>query len=255
LAAEIERSAAGEGVALHAQPEVALASNRITGFELVPHWKTSHGLLTAARVCEAVPNGPLRRRLARWMVAQGCFWARSWRASFGAPITVSVPLAGECLDDRDTVEAIAACVRAEGLPRGTLDLLVGETCWFAPRPDRQGAVDTLRSVGVTLTLVDFGAQTISLQRLNRMVPDRLKIHRLFVRGVAGDVERTAMARSLIALAQTLKIVAIADGITADADAQFFKWEGCDLGQGDALAPACAPADAAALLQPGAPTAH
>jgi EAL domain-containing protein (putative c-di-GMP-specific phosphodiesterase class I) len=53
----------------------------------------------------------------------------------------------------------------------------------------------------------------------------------------------------------LKIVAIADGISSDADAQFFKWEGCDLGQGDALAPACAPADVAEFLQHGKRPSH
>ncbi len=77
-----------------------------------------------------------------------------------------------------------------------------------------------------------------------VVPDRLKLHRLFVRGVVHEPERMALARSLIALAQTLNIVSIADGISSDADAQFFKWEGCELGQGDALAPACAPSDVA-----------
>ena len=64
-----------------------------------------------------------------------------------------------------------------------------------------------------------------------------------------------MARSLIALAQTLNIVAIADGISSDSDAQFFKWEGCDLGQGDALAPACALADVSEFLLHGRKSAH
>jgi len=76
-----------------------------------------------------------------------------------------------------------------------------------------------------------------------------------VRAVRSDAERMAMARSLIALAQTLHIVAIADGIASDDDAQFFKWEGCDLGQGDALAPACAVADLAHWLQHGRSLRH
>ena len=65
----------------------------------------------------------------------------------------------------------------------------------------------------------------------------------------------AMARSLIAVAQTLNILTIADGISSDSDAQFFKWEGCDLGQGDALAPACAPADVHEFLMSGRKAAH
>ena len=119
----------------------------------------------------------------------------------------------------------------------------------------RAAVSALRAIGVTFTLTDFGAETISLPRLNQLVPDRLKIHRIFVREVASDPERMALARSLIALAQTLNIAAIADGISSDSDAQFFKWEGCDLGQGDALAPACAPADVSEFLLNGRKASH
>ncbi len=255
LAQELAQSSAGESILLQAQPEIVLASNQVAGIELVPQWKTSLGLLPAARVCDAVPEGPARRRIALWLLGQACFWARSWCASLGIPVTVSVPVLGESLGDCGTLEAIADAVREAGLAPGTLDLLVSEATLLSGHPDMRAAVATLRAAGVTFTLADFGAQTISLQRLNQGVPDRLKIHRLFVRGVANDPERMALARSLIALAHTLRIVAIADGISSDGDAQFFKWEGCDLGQGDALAPACAPAGVAEFLQHGKRTSH
>ena len=255
LAMELAQARPDEMILMQAQPEVALASNQIAGIELVPQWKTSLGLLPAARVCEALPEGAPRRQLVQWLLAQSCFWARSWRASVGAPVPVSVPVVGESLGDCDTLAAIVNAVRDAGLPRGTLDLLVSEATLLSGEPGTRDAVATLRAAGLTFTLVDFGAQTISLQRLNQLGPDRLKIHRPFVRGVAGDPERMALARSVIALAQTLHIVAIADGIASDSDAQFFKWEGCDLGQGDALAPACAPADVAEYLLHGKRSAH
>lgn len=255
LAMELAQTCVGDSVLLQAQPAFVLASNRVTGIELVPQWQTSLGLLSAERVWEALPEGPARHQIVQWMLAQAFFWARSWRTSLAALVTVSVPVVGENLGDCDVLAAIAEAVRDAGLPRGTLDLLVSEAAWLSGHPDMRSAVATLRAVGVTFTLTDFGAQTISLQRLNQLVPDRLKIHSPFVRGVANDPERMALARSLIALAQTLKIVAIADGISSDSDAQFFKWEGCDLGQGDALAPACAPADVAEFLLQGKRTSH
>lgn len=255
LAMELAQTRVGDSVLLQAQPVFVLASNRVTGIELVPQWQTSLGLLSAARVWEALPEGPVRHQIVQWMLAQACFWARSWRNSLAALVTVSVPVVGENLGDCAMLTAIADTVRDAGLPRGTLDLLVSEAAWLSGHPDMRAAVATLRAVGVTFTLADFGAQTISLQHLNQLVPDRLKIHSPFVRGVANDPERMALARSLIALAQTLKIVAIADGISSDSDAQFFKWEGCDLGQGDALAPACAPADVSEFLLQGKRTSH
>jgi len=244
-----------EAVFMQVQPEVGLASNRITGVELVPSWKTSKGLLPAARLCEILPAGPVRQRIVQWLLDQACYWGRAWQAGSDEPLTISIPVVGESLDEADTLEAIADAVRGAGMARGSLDLLVSESVLLSGQPAIQSALVTLRAAGVTVTLVDFGGQTIALQRLNQAVPDRLKLHRLFVRGVAADPERIVLARSLIAVAQTLNITAIADGISSDSDVQFFKWEGCEVGQGDALAPACAPADLAEFLRHGRHISH
>ncbi|MBE0546135.1 MAG: EAL domain-containing protein [Rubrivivax sp.] len=255
LAMELARMHAGESVLMQAQPEVAMASNQVTGIELVPQWKTSLGLLPAGRVGDALAEGPARTRIALWLLEQACYWARSWRASLGAPVTVSVPLVAQSLGDCAALEAIMRTVRDSGLAPGALDLLIDEATLLSGDADLRASVAALRSLGATFTLTDFGAQTISLQQLSRLVPDRLKIHRIFVREVAVDPERMAMARSLIALAQTWNILTIADGISSDSDSQFFKWEGCDLGQGDALAPACAPADVHEFLMNGRKASH
>lgn len=242
FAAELVRLARDELVLLQAQPVVELSSNLVVGIELVPLWPSSRGLLPATRVSETVGEGPERVALQEWMVVQACRWARTWRAGTDRPLRVSVPLLGERIDEEALIETMVGAARSASLPAGAVDLLVSEATLSVRGAAAHAAAARLRAAGYTLTLVDFGAETISLQRLNRLVPDRLKVHRLFVRGVADDAERMAVARSLIALAQTLQIAAIADGVASDADAQFFKWEGCDLGQGDVLAPSCAPVD-------------
>ncbi len=255
LALEIAGLDDNESVLMQAQPEIVLASNAITGIELVPQWKTSLGLLSATRICDAVQEGPTQMRIVQSMLSQAIFWARSWRTSAAGMIRVSVPMVGECLASRGVLTAVIDAIREADLPSGSLDFLVNEATWLGGHPDLKTAVASLREIGVSFTLTDFGAQRIALQRLNQLVPDRLKIHRLFVREVANDPDRLALARSLIALAHTLNIEAIADGISSDSDAQFFKWEGCQLAQGDALAPACAPADVAEFLRRGETSAH
>jgi EAL domain-containing protein (putative c-di-GMP-specific phosphodiesterase class I) len=249
LGIELSSAVAGAAVVWQAQPEIALASNRIVGIELVPLWKTSVGLLPAARVFDALGDAAKRRVHALQLLAQACAWARVW-CDGGAALTVSIPAVGECLDDDETLVRVQERVCQTALPRCTLDLLVGETRLLHGGSALQPALAQLHAAGVGFTLVDVGAATISLQRLAQFGPDRLKIHRPFVRNVRADPERMALARSVIALAHTLRIVAIADGIASDSDAQFFRWEGCELGQGDALAPACAPADVLSLVQAG-----
>ncbi len=247
LRTELAHAASGDAVVWQAQPEIALASNRIAGIELVPMWKTSHGLLPAARVFDALDAAAARRPHALHLLEQGCAWARAW-CDGGAALTVSLPAVGECIDDDETLAHVHEMVQQAALPRGTLDLLVGEARLLRGGSALQQALASLRAAGVGFTLVDVGAGTISLQRLAQLGPNRLKIHRPFVRNVSADPERMALARSVIALAHTLRIVAIADGIACDSDAQFFRWEGCELGQGDALVPACAPGDVIKLLR-------
>ena len=263
LRAELPELLAGGAALLQAQPEVLLASHRIRGVELVPQWRSSIGLLSAARLWQALPTHAARAELLRWLVQQAATWSRRWAAA-GAALGVSIPLPAAAHADASLLQALLDAVREAALPPGTLDLLVDEAALFGAaaglEPGAAGAqaaqgARRLREAGLTLTLTEFGARTVPLQRLNRLVPDRVKLSRLCVRGVAGDPQRMAVARSLIALAQTLNVVAIADGIAGDADAQFFKWEGCELGQGDALAPACAPADVLRALAQPHPPAH
>jgi EAL domain-containing protein (putative c-di-GMP-specific phosphodiesterase class I) len=247
LGAELALQRPGEAVVWQAQPEVALASNLIEGIELVPMWKTSAGLLPASRVFEAMVDAAARRAHALELFAQACAWARVWREG-GAALTVSIPGVGECIDNEQTLARVCEMARRAALPSGALHLLVDETCLMRGESALRPAPRQLRAAGLGFTLTDIGAGTLSLQRLTRLAPNRLKIHRLFVRDVGSDPERMTLARSVIALACTLRIVAIADGISSDRDAQFFRWEGCELGQGDTLAPACAPADVLSLVQ-------
>lgn len=237
----------GDAVLWQAQPEVALATNSIEGIELVPLWKTSTGMLSAAQVFGTLADTEARRAHAANLVAQACAWAGTWHAA-GAALTVTVPGVGECLDDEETLARVEAIAREAALPRGVLQLLVGARQLQHGSSLPQRALQCLRAVGAGLTLGDVGASALSLRQLAHPAFQRLKIHRLFVRNIGADPGRMALARSVIALAHTLHRVAIADGITSDGDAQFFRWEGCPLAQGDALAPACAPADVLGLVR-------
>jgi EAL domain-containing protein (putative c-di-GMP-specific phosphodiesterase class I) len=241
---------------LQVQPEIALASNEIVGLELVPQWETSLGVLGASRVLEIVAGAPLvRRNLTQWLLRQACSWAASWQSIGTTPIRVSVPLAGDVLMDDRVVAQIAAVTEEFQLAPKAIDLLVSETVLHRSRLVDRNALLAAQSPSVSVTLVDFGLGLISLPILHRLQPDRLKIHRSFVRGVASDAERAAIARSIIALAHTLGIVAVADGLTTEVDLQFFKWEGCEIGQGDLLAPSMALPEVAEFLRTGRLAIH
>jgi EAL domain-containing protein (putative c-di-GMP-specific phosphodiesterase class I) len=242
-----------------AQPQVHLVSGAIAAIELIPNWRRGDVILGPAQLAEEIHDVELRQKFDEWLIRQGCAWAQAWR-SFGLPpFQISLPILTENIWDGQVLASIAEYLSRVVVPHGTLDLEVTEAVLLADRPTAQDVIASMRSIGVSVTLVDFGLGLVSLPRLQRLLPDRVKIHKSFVRHVTQDRERSAVARSIIALAHTLGLAAIADGLVTEQELQFFKWEGCDVGQGDLLARPMAVADVSAALlskeTPAAWTAH
>jgi EAL domain-containing protein (putative c-di-GMP-specific phosphodiesterase class I) len=232
---EFSRAIDANAPQLLAQPQVRLDSGAITALEILINWRRGNATLGQAQLVEGIHDPELRLKFDEWLLGQGCAWMRSWQ-SLGLPVfRMSLPILTENIGDCRILSIVEQQLSRSGLPQGTLDLVVPEAVLRRDRPQERAAFALLRSIGVSVTLVDFGLGLLSLPQLQRVLPNRLKIHRSFVRNVIRHAERAAIARSLIALAHTLGLTVIADGIMSEQDLQFFKWEGCDIGQGDLLA--------------------
>ncbi len=254
LESEFARAIDGGALYLLAQPEVGLASNAIVGIEALPSWKSGEGVLGQSQIASAVRNPHLRLRFDEWLVRQAGVWARPWRALHPS-LRISLPMLTVRVWDCEMLSIISRCVDEFALAPGSLDLEVPESALLHEESGTREGLALLQASGVSVTLVDFGSGMVSLPVLQRLLPDRVKMHRSFVRNVTGDAERSAIARSIIALAHTLGVNVVADGIASQSDLQFFKWEGCDVGQGDLLARSVAVADVAAMLNAKANATH
>jgi EAL domain-containing protein (putative c-di-GMP-specific phosphodiesterase class I)/CheY-like chemotaxis protein len=257
LGLEEEFAKAIETNALHllAQPQVHLVSGAIAAIELIPTWRRGDATLGPAQLAEEIHDLELRQKFDEWLVRQGCAWGQAWRSCGLPAFQISLPILTENIWDCQVLASIEEYLSRIGVPYGTLDLEVTEAVLLAERPAAQDVIASMRSIGVSVTLVDFGLGLVSLPRLQRLLPDRVKIHKSFVRHVTQDRERSAVARSIIALAHTLGLAVIADGLVTEQELQFFKWEGCDIGQGDLLARPMAVSDvSAALLSEATPAA-
>ncbi len=254
LEEEFAKAIRTNAVHLLAQPQIHLVSDAIAAIELIPNWRRGDAILGPAQLTEGIRDPELRLEFDEWLLRQGCAWAQSWQ-SLGLPVfRISLPILSENIWSDGILSTVEQHLSRISVPRGTLDLEVPDTSLLGERPKARDAVAVLQSFGISVTLVDFGLGLLSLPQLQRLAPDRVKIHKSFVRHVTEDPERSAIARSIIALAHTLGLTVIADGIVSDQDLQFFKWESCDVGQGDLLAQPMAVADvSSALLSGAAPT--
>jgi EAL domain-containing protein (putative c-di-GMP-specific phosphodiesterase class I) len=237
-------------VKLLAQPQVNLDTGELEAIEIMPIWRRGDATLGQAKLTEGIRDPELRLKFDEWLLGQGCAWMRSWRSLSLPPFRISLPVLTEDIGDCRFMSIVEQHLSRSELPHGTLDLVVPEAVLLRDRPNERDAFASLKSLGVSVTLVDFGLGLLSLPQLQRLLPARVKIHKSFVRNVARRPEGSAIARSIIALAHTMGLTVIADGVMSEQDLQFFKWEGCDVGQGDLLARPMAVADVGNVICSG-----
>jgi EAL domain-containing protein (putative c-di-GMP-specific phosphodiesterase class I) len=241
-----------EDDALHllAQPQLHLESGSIAAIELLPNWRKGEAILGLAQLTDEIRDPDLRLRFDDWLLRKGCAWLQSWQ-SLGAPqFCVSLPMISEPVWDDRILSLVERHLAGLSVPRGALDLTVSQTILRGNVARARESVALLQQLGISITLLDFGFGHLSLSELQGLLPDRVKIHQSFVRHVARDRRRSSIARSIIALAHTLGLTVIADGVVTEDDLQFFKWEGCDIGQGDMLARPMAMSDVAGAIRSG-----
>jgi len=240
---------------LRAQCQYDLVDGGLAAVALLPEWPASAGWTAHAEIGSQVRSPALLEAINDAVLRRACALAGAWlehwdkagdaTGAAGWPPRISVPVLLPRAASGDTValqalpglvrQALAAC----GLPGSALDLLLPGNLPATSAAAAEAARDVcaqIRAQGVSITLSDIGSGPISLSHLRRLLPDRLQIAASHVRDVADDLERAAIARAVIALAHTLGVRVLADGIASAAELQFFKWEGCDHGQGDLPGP-------------------
>jgi EAL domain-containing protein (putative c-di-GMP-specific phosphodiesterase class I)/CheY-like chemotaxis protein len=250
LEEDFARSIDRDELHLLAQPQVHLATGAIAAIELIPTWKHGNAILGPVQLADEIRDPDLRLRFDDWLVRKGCAWLASWRTPGSPPVSLSLPVLTEHVLDAAPMSIVERSLSSLRAPHGALDLVVSEAVLEGNATQAREAVAAMQSLGVSVTLANFGIGRVSLPQLQRLLPDRVKIHHSFVRNAAQDRGRSSIARSIIALAHTLGLTVIADGIVSQDDLQFFKWEGCDIGQGDLLAGPIPASEVAGILDSG-----
>jgi EAL domain-containing protein (putative c-di-GMP-specific phosphodiesterase class I) len=238
------------GIQLLAQPQLSLDAGRLDALEIQPFWRCEGAILGLTQTSDEILDPELRLGFDAWVAAQAAAWMRSWQTLPLPSFRISVPILSESLDDNRLLAIVEQNFSRTHFSQGVVDLVIPEAVLLREGAAVRDALATLKSLGVSVTLVDFGLGLLSLPRLQRLLPDRVKIHKSFVHNVAQNPERAAIARSIIALAHTSGLTVIADGVLTTEDLQFFKWEGCDVVQGDMLAKPLSVSDVAASLSSG-----
>jgi EAL domain-containing protein (putative c-di-GMP-specific phosphodiesterase class I)/CheY-like chemotaxis protein len=175
-----------------------------------------------------------------------CAQIASWRAQGCEPVPIAINLSARQLRNAGFREALGAALREHGIEAWLLEVEITESSLMENPDEAQIALRELKAVGVTLAIDDFGTGYSSLAYLRRFPFDTLKIDRSFVGDISTNADDATIARTIIALAGSLGLTVVAEGVETEQQLAFLVANRCDQAQGYLFAKPV-PADAATVL--------
>ena len=228
----LRRAIAADEFRVAYQPIVDLASGEITGLEALVRWEHPHrGLLLPGDFVPLAEDTGLIVPLGAIVLDRACRQTREWGARAGRPLTVSVNLSGRELGVPSLVTAIAQTLDASGLDPALLCLEITESMLMTDVQASIRSLTALRALGVRLAVDDFGTGYSALAYLKHFPVHQLKIDRSFVAGLERDPRDAAIVSTVLALAESLGLDAVAEGVETRAQEEHLRALGCRLAQG------------------------
>lgn len=216
---------------LHYQPQVDAATRKIVGMEALIRWThPEHGVIPPIRFIPLAEETGLIRQLGRWVLEQSIRQTSLWVA-MGYDLRVGINLSARQFAQDDLLKQVPAFLTTYKLDAKCVDLEITETIAMQDADNSIRKLHQLKELGVNLSMDDFGTGYSSLSYLHQFPLDVLKIDRSFVKDIGSEGNHGAIARAVIAMAHSMNLEVIAEGVETEAQYEFLKNHGCQMIQG------------------------
>lgn len=233
---------------LQYQPKVCMRSGRITGVEALIRWRHPvRGAIAPAQFIALAEETGLILPIGDWVIRRACADARTWLSNGLPPTPVAVNLSARQFGRDGLADLIAAVLDDCGLGPALLELEITESAVMDNAERAAAVLDRLHGMGVRVALDDFGTGYSSLGYLKRFPVDSVKIDRSFIADLPRDDDDVAITCAVIAMAHSLEMKVVAEGVETAAQVTFLLDHGCDEMQGFRFSQPCDAASVAALL--------
>jgi EAL domain-containing protein (putative c-di-GMP-specific phosphodiesterase class I) len=213
------------------QPKLDLQSNRISGVEALLRWRSPEkGLVSPVEFIPLLEDTGLIVPIGAWVLQTACAQAAAWKRD-GMHLTMAVNLSPRQFHDDGLTRMIAAALNHSGLSANQLELEVTESLLMEDSTRSQTTLASIKQMGIHISVDDFGTGYSSLAYLKRFPLDTLKIDRTFVKEVGIDPDDTAIVRAVIALARSLRLTVVAEGVETQEQLEFLRETLCEQAQG------------------------
>jgi diguanylate cyclase (GGDEF)-like protein/PAS domain S-box-containing protein len=247
----LRRALENKELLIHYQPIVSLASGKITSCEALIRWNhPARGMIQPADFIGEAEESGLISPMSEWLLREACGQAQAWREAGLPPIRVSINVSPQFVKEPQFLSAVTTALAESGLDPALLQLELTESALMENSDATVRPLIELYTKGVHIALDDFGTGYSSLVYLRRYPISSLKVDETLVRNIATDPGDAAIASGLIALAHSLDMRVIVEGVETAEQLAFLKAKHCDEVQGYALSPAVNAEDFFQLLRGG-----
>jgi diguanylate cyclase (GGDEF)-like protein len=217
---------------LHYQPKVSVADGRIVGAEALVRWVSpDRGLIPPGEFIPLAEETGLIGAIGEWVLTNACRQAAEWAAKGLPTVRVAVNLSARQLYSPGFLATVRQALADSGVNPGGMELEITESVMMHHVEQVAEVLGELKLLGVHVAVDDFGTGYSSLAYLKRLPLDSLKVDRSFVRDVPGDPDDEAITRAVVALAHSLRLKVVAEGVETEEQLGFLCELGCDEIQG------------------------
>ncbi|MCZ6782821.1 MAG: EAL domain-containing protein [Proteobacteria bacterium] len=236
-------------LSLHYQPIRNTMDATVTGAEALLRWRDAeYGEISPEEFIPIAEETSLIGSIGEWVLQQACHQCRVWQEEGYRPVRMAVNLSGHQLRHPGVVETVRRILTEENLSPALLELEISERTIIDDDDSTNTLLQQLNELGVGLALDDFGTGYSSLSYLKRFPLDRVKIDRSFLGEIPTNPDDGALTTAIIAMAHSLRLAVVAEGVENAEQLEFLRERGCDEIQGYLLSPAVPAAEFVRFLE-------
>ncbi len=233
------------------QPQVEIASGRVTGLEALLRWRhPQRGVVLPSEFIPVAESSGLILSIGEWVLRAGCAQLGQWRDQGRRIPPLSVNVSALQFRQEGFCRLIRSALSDAGLPARALELELTESLLLSNADMLQPVLEELREMGVTLAIDDFGTGYSSLSYLKQFRVRKLKIDGSFIRGLGTDRDDEAITTAVVRMAKSLNMRVVAECVETSRQVSFLRAIDCDAMQGFWVSAALPAEEVAALLEAG-----
>ncbi|MBD2167313.1 EAL domain-containing response regulator [Calothrix membranacea FACHB-236] len=218
---------------LYYQPIVDIASGKIIAAESLLYWESPElGLVPPLEFLQLAESTGLILPIEQWIITNVCSQIKSWQYNLDfLPLSINVNVSGSQFYHPDFISTISELLASKKVAPQHLEIELSESTLMQDTTNAIAILGKLFSLGVKISLDDFGIGSSSLVNLKELPINTLKIGRYFIHNIDSNLQKSALTTAVIEMAHKLNIRVIAEGVDTEAELDFLRQSNCDAMQG------------------------